>query len=78
MLLGSASKDLLRQAGEWLAGHSGVLQALLGINDQETLLSHPVVGASWATWVIENLLATAPRDRQPSSFAVRPGPRSTC
>jgi predicted AAA+ superfamily ATPase len=39
---------------------SGVLHALLGIGDKETLLSHPVVGASWETWVIENLLALAP------------------
>ncbi len=39
---------------------SGVLHALLGIGDKETLLSHPVVGASWETWVIENLLAVAP------------------
>ncbi len=47
---------------------SGVLHALLGITDKETLLSHPVVGASWETWVIENLLATAPRDCQAFFF----------
>jgi predicted AAA+ superfamily ATPase len=41
---------------------SGVLHALLGIADKENLLSHPVVGASWETWVIENLLASAPPD----------------
>ncbi len=40
---------------------SGVLHALLGIADKEALLSHPVVGASWETWVMENLLASAPR-----------------
>ena len=40
---------------------SGVLHALLGIADKEALLSHPVVGASWETWVMENLLAGAPR-----------------
>ena len=43
---------------------SGVLHALLGIADKETLLSHPVVGTSWETWVIENLLALAPPDAQ--------------
>ena len=47
---------------------SGVLHALLGIPDKETLLSHPVVGASWETWVIENLLALAPRDAQAFFF----------
>jgi predicted AAA+ superfamily ATPase len=40
---------------------SGVLHALLGIADKETLLAHPVVGASWETWVAENLLTLMPR-----------------
>jgi uncharacterized protein len=39
---------------------SGLLHALLGIGDKDTLLSHPVLGASWESWVIENLLALAP------------------
>ena len=38
---------------------SGILHALLGIGSHETLLSHPVLGASWETWVIDNLLAVA-------------------
>ena len=38
---------------------SGILHALLGISDQETLLSHPASGASWETWVIDNLLVAA-------------------
>lgn len=39
---------------------SGLLHGLLGIADREALLSHPVVGASWEGFVIENLLACAP------------------
>lgn len=39
---------------------SGLVHALLGIADKEHLLSHPVVGASWETHVIENLIAAAP------------------
>jgi hypothetical protein len=39
----------------------GLVHALLGIADKETLLAHPVVGASWETHVIENLLAAAPQ-----------------
>lgn len=39
---------------------SGLLHALLVIGDKETLLSHPVVGASWEGFVVENLLAVAP------------------
>lgn len=39
---------------------SGLVHALLGIGDKETLLGHPVVGASWEGFVVENLLAAAP------------------
>lgn len=39
---------------------SGLVHALLDIGTKETLLSHPVVGASWEGFVIENLLASAP------------------
>jgi len=39
---------------------SGILHALLAISDKDALLSHPVVGASWEGFVIENLLAVAP------------------
>jgi len=39
---------------------SGLVHALLAIRSQESLLSHPVVGASWEGFVIENLLAIAP------------------
>jgi len=39
---------------------SGLVHALLGIVNLEMLLSHPVVGASWEGFVIENLLACAP------------------
>ncbi len=59
----NAGKRLVRTPKVYVRD-SGVLHTLLGINDKETLLSHPVVGASWETWVIENLLATAPRDCQ--------------
>ena len=38
---------------------SGILHALLGIADRETLLSRPALGASWETWVIDNLRAAA-------------------
>jgi len=38
---------------------SGIAHALLNIPGKETLLAHPVVGASWEGFVIENLLANA-------------------
>jgi predicted AAA+ superfamily ATPase len=39
---------------------SGILHALLGIGDLDSLLGHPVIGASWEGFVIENLLAACP------------------
>ncbi len=46
---------------------SGLLHALLGIGDFNALAGHPVVGASWEGFVIENLLAAAP-ERTTASF----------
>jgi len=39
---------------------SGLVHALLSIEDQETLLSHPVVGASWEGFVVEQIMAVVP------------------
>ncbi|MSV30490.1 MAG: ATP-binding protein, partial [Bryobacterales bacterium] len=39
---------------------SGIAHALFGIRDKEALLSHPVVGQTWESFVIETLIATAP------------------
>jgi len=47
---------------------SGIVHALLSIGDMEALLSHPVVGASWEGFVIENLLTVAPETVQASFY----------
>jgi predicted AAA+ superfamily ATPase len=39
---------------------SGLVHALLGLRDQEAVLGHPVAGASWEGFVIENLIGAAP------------------
>ena len=39
---------------------SGVLHALLQLGDTEALLGHPVAGASWEGFAMENLIAMAP------------------
>jgi uncharacterized protein len=39
---------------------SGMAHALLGIRDKEALLSHPVVGQTWESFVAETLIAVAP------------------
>ena len=46
---------------------SGLLHALLGIVDYNSVAGHPVVGASWEGFVIENLLSIVP-DRTLASF----------
>jgi len=43
---------------------SGLVHALLGIGDKESLVSHPVVGASWEGFVVEQLLAAASEGTQ--------------
>ena len=39
---------------------SGLVHALLGLDSHNALIGHPVAGASWEGFVIENLLAAAP------------------
>lgn len=46
---------------------SGIMHALLGIHDRETLYGHPNAGGSWEGFVIENLIALSP-DRAVASF----------
>ena len=46
---------------------SGLVHALLGIGDYNELAGHPVIGASWEGFVIENLLSVVP-DRSSDSF----------
>ncbi len=39
---------------------SGLVHALLRIRDKEELLGHPIAGASWEGFIIENILSTMP------------------
>lgn len=52
---------------------SGIVHALLDIRDQESLLGHPVVGASWEGFAIENLLSVAPERTQASFYRTAAG-----
>jgi predicted AAA+ superfamily ATPase len=51
----------------------GLLHALLGLGDKEALLGHPVLGASWEGFVIENLIALAPDRVEPSFYRTSGG-----
>lgn len=52
---------------------SGLLHALLNIPDRNSLLGHPVVGASWEGFVIENLINAAPALTVPGFYRTAGG-----
>lgn len=52
---------------------SGLVHALLGVRSYEELLGHPVCGASWEGFVIENLLAVAPERTRASFYRTAAG-----
>lgn len=52
---------------------SGLLHALLNLPDYNALLGHPVLGASWEGWVIEQILAQAPVGSRPYFYRTASG-----
>jgi len=52
---------------------SGLLHCLLGIDSEIALQGHPVVGASWEGWVIEQLLALLPSGWRPYFYRTAAG-----
>ncbi len=52
---------------------SGLLHALLNIADRNALLGHPVVGASWEGFVIENLIDASPAFTVPGFYRTSGG-----
>lgn len=57
---GNVGKRLVR-APKVFVRDSGIVHALLGLPDLESVLAHPVAGASWEGFVIEQLIAAATR-----------------
>lgn len=62
---GNVRKRLVRSPKVYVRD-SGLVHALLGIEDTESLLSHPVAGASWEGLAIESLIAAAPEGAEAS------------
>lgn len=56
----NAGKRLVKSPKVYIRD-SGMAHALLGLETQEALLGHPVIGGSWEGYCIENLIAAAPR-----------------
>lgn len=63
----NAGKRLVKSPKVYIRD-SGLTHALLGIEAQEDLLGHPVVGGSWEGFCIENLIAAAPRGTEASFY----------
>jgi predicted AAA+ superfamily ATPase len=52
---------------------SGLLHALLGIADYNQLSGHPILGASWEGFAIENLIGAAPEGARASFYRTAAG-----
>jgi uncharacterized protein len=52
---------------------SGLVHALLGIEDYNDLAGHPVVGTSWEGFIIENILTLAPERTRASFYRTAAG-----
>lgn len=57
---GNVGKRLVR-APKVYVRDSGLVHALLGLKDLDAVLGHPVAGASWEGFVIEQLITAAPQ-----------------
>jgi predicted AAA+ superfamily ATPase len=52
---------------------SGILHGLLGLKTRDEVLAHPVCGASWEGWAIEQILALAPAGTRASFYRTAAG-----
>jgi predicted AAA+ superfamily ATPase len=68
----NVGKRLVRSPKLYLRD-AGLVHALLRLPHREALLGHPVVGASWEGFVIENLIGCAPDGTQASFYRTAVG-----
>lgn len=68
----NAGKRLVKSPKVYIRD-SGLAHALLGIGDRERLLGHPVVGQTWESFVVENLIAAAPDGTEASYYRSHAG-----
>lgn len=65
--VGNVGKRLVKSPRVYVRD-SGLVHALLGLESLDDVLSHPVVGASWEGFVLENLLTFLPWRTEPSHY----------
>jgi len=68
----NARKRLVKSPKLYLRD-SGLVHALLGIESDDDLAGHPVIGASWEGHVIESLIASAPDGARASFYRTADG-----
>jgi len=69
---GNVGKRLVKSPKVYVRD-SGLVHALLGIEDFNSLLGHPIVGGSWEGFVIENLLSCCSKTVRPSFYRTSGG-----
>lgn len=69
---GNVKKRLVKSPRVYIRD-SGLVHSLLQIEDRETLLGHPILGASWEGFVIENAIMTAPDGTKASFYRTSAG-----
>ena len=69
---GSGTKRLVKTPKVYVRD-SGLVHALLGLETVDELLGHPVAGASWEGFVLENLLGVAPERTEASFYRTSAG-----
>lgn len=69
---GNTSKRLVRVPKTYIRD-SGLTHALLDLETWEDVLGHPIIGASWEGFVIENLIAAAGERRVPYYYRTADG-----
>jgi len=52
---------------------SGIVHALLRLDDTDGVLGHPVAGASWEGFVVETLIRAAPNRPRPGCYRMATG-----
>jgi predicted AAA+ superfamily ATPase len=68
----NAGKRLVKSP-KVLIRDSGLTHTLLGLKEKEAILGHPILGASWETFVVETLIRTAPEDAVASFYRTAAG-----
>ena len=69
---GNVKKRLVKSPKVYVRD-SGLVHALLGIGDHESLLAHPVAGGSWEGLAIESLIGAAPPGTEAYFFRTAAG-----